>query len=324
VSKDFYAHAAFLEMETAERPADKRAQAVHAQFRAMPNHQQSQRVIPTMKTNITSLLSLTTRALLAAAALAAVSLPEAKAAVPAYGIDGNGNLRLILDVNTMVSVVLAPTQFFNGGVNVGLAIDPSGQLYAGDTNGDIYTLALNGTATLLGNPGLGPITGLDWNPLTNDLLVLSAGAQIFRANPVTGLQQGPTPVTAGFTGQAESIAWAGPGTGYVTFRNGGVTEVQRINLLNGSLLGLPDASPVVNNWTGVDIDQATGDVYMIGWLDDSWLVTGGANLTATHLATGNHLDWTALAILPTPEPGAAVLLLGAALAAGLRRRRRSE
>lgn len=72
----------------------------------------------------------------------------------------------------------------------------------------------------------------------------------------------------------------------------------------------------------MDIDPATGDVYMIGWLDDSWMVTGGAALTATQLATVNHLDWTALAILPTPEPCTSVLLLGAARAAGSRRRRR--
>lgn len=203
-----------FEMETAERPKDK-DHIERAQFRVMPNHQHASQFIPAVKTETTSHLSLAARTFLAAAAVAVASLPGTQAAVPAYGIDGNGNLRVIPDLNTMASVVLAPTQFFNGGVNVGPAIDPSGSLYAGDTDGNIFNLALNGTATLLGNPGLGPISGLDWNPLTNDLVALSVGGQIFRANPVTGLQQGPPPVIAGFTGQAESIAWAGPGSGPV-------------------------------------------------------------------------------------------------------------
>ena len=280
-----------------------------------------------MKLKTTSLLSIATRTLLAAAALAAVPLPGARAAVPAYGIDGNGFLRLIPDLNTMASVVLAPTQFFNGGVNAGLAIAPLGQLYAGDANGDIFSLALNGTATLLGNPGQGPITGLDWDPIASDLLVLSASpaSQIFHASPVNGSLIG-SPTPANIPGQAEDIAWLASGLGYVTFLAGAQTWVARMDLTTGNLiLGTPAMSSDVDNWTGVDIDPATNIAYMIGWLDDSWQITDNAgNLTATQLiATGNHLDWTALAIQQVPEPSTAALLLGSGAAAALRRQRRT-
>ena len=264
---------------------------------------------------------------LAAVALAAVVATPESRAVSAYGIDGIGDLRLITNLNTMTSTVLGPTGFGVSPVNVGLAIDPLGQLYAANGSGNIYSLAPNGTPTLLGNPGLGPITGLDWDTATNDLLVLSATPAhlIFHANPVTGAFQGPPPVNAGIIGQAEDIAWLAGSVGYITVLNGPLTEVHLINLTTGLFLpGTPATSGAVDNWTGVDVDPATNTAYMIGWVDDSWqIANGGGNLTATQLGTGTHLDWTAFAIIPTPEPSSAALLLGSAVFAGLRRQRRT-
>lgn len=261
-------------------------------------------------------------ALAAAVMLAGMATPESHA-VSAYGIDGAGDLRLITNLNTMTSVVLGPTGF-GGPVNVGLAINPSGQLYAGDGLGNIYTLAPNGAPTLLGNWGLGPITGLDWDPINNDLLVLSASPahSISHANPANGAQQGPV-VNAGITGQAEDIAWLTATLGYITFLNGPSTELSLISLATGALIGLPATSPAVDNWTGVDVDPATNTAYMIGWVDDGWQIAPGNPPTTTLLGTGSHLDWTAFAIIPTPEPTSTMLLAGGLLVAVSRRQRRA-
>ena len=253
--------------------------------------------------------------------LAVVAAPESHA-VSAYGIDGAGDLRLITNLNTMSSVVLGPTGL-TGPVNVGLAIDPSGQLYAGDGLGNIYALAPNGAPTLLGNWGLGAITGLDWDPISNDLLVLSAslaGHQLSHANPGNGAQQGSI-ITAliGTGDQAESIAFLAPGVGLITYLNGASTNVQVVNL-NTGVLGAGATGSPLDNWTGVDVDPSTNTAYMIGWDDDGWQVNPGP--TPVLLGIGTHLDWTALAI-PTPEPTSAMLLAGGLLVAVSRRQRRA-
>lgn len=261
-------------------------------------------------------------ALATAVMLAVVATPESRA-VTAYGIDGVGDLRLITNLNTMSSVILGPTGF-TGPVNVGLAIDPFGQLYAGDGLGNLYSLAPNGAPTLLGNWGLGAITGLDWDPISNDLLVLSAsgvGHQLSHANPGNGAQQGPI-VTAliASNDQAEGIAMLSSTIGLITFLNATSTSVQMINLNTGALLGTAATSTPGDNWTGVDVDPATNTAYMIGWIDDSWQV--GPGLTATHLGNTAHLDWTAFAI-PAPEPTSTMLLAGGLLVAVSRRQRRA-
>ena len=98
-----------------------------------------------------------------------------------------------------------------------------------------------------------------------------------------------------------------------------------INLTTGALIGTPAVSPAADNWTGVDVDPATNTAYMIGWLDDGWQITNNANnLSATQLGTGTHLDWTAFAIIPTPEPTSTVLLAGGLLVAASRRQRRAS
>ncbi len=260
-------------------------------------------------------------ALAVAVMLAVAATPESRA-VSAYGIDGAGDLRLITNLNTMTSVVLGPTGF-TGPVNVGLAIDPFGQLYAGDGLGNIYTLAPNGAPTLLGNWGQGPITGLDWDPTNNLLLVLSASPvhQLGHANPGNGAAVGPM-FNAAIVGQAEDIAWLAPGLGYITFLNGPLTELSLINLNTGALLNSPATSAAADNWTGVDVDPATNTAYMIGWDDDGWQIAPGNTPTTTLLGTGTHLDWTAFAIIPTPEPTSGMLLAGGLLVAFSRRQRR--
>lgn len=106
-----------------------------------------------------------------------LAAPGAQAAVFAYGIDGSGDLRQI-DLLTMQSTVLGSTGR-TGPTNVGLAIDQTDQLYLADSSGGIFYLALNGTTTPIGNPGQGAITGLDWDPVNNNLLVVTAGATFF-------------------------------------------------------------------------------------------------------------------------------------------------
>ena len=265
---------------------------------------------------------------LAVAAVAIISLTAAcrSHAAVAYGIDGNGNLRLITSLTTMSSVILGTTPFASGGVNVGLAIGPSGQLFAGDAGGNIYSLTPTGIPTLIGNPGQGPISGLDWDPSTGRLLAISGGGSpnIFRVSPVTGAVVGPT-VPANLVGNTpEDIAYYGAGKGLVTYRNAGNTAVQLIDLATGGLLGTPAVSGIIDNWTGVDVDNSTGNIYMLGWYDDSWQVTDSAgNLSATHLATGNHLDWTAFAIsLEVPEPASGCLIAAGFVGGLLRRKRR--
>ena len=262
----------------------------------------------------------------AGVAIIALTMTSRSHAAVAYGIDGNGNLRLITSLATMSSVVLGSTPFISGGINVGLAIDSAGQLFAGDAGGNIYSLTPNGIPTLIGNPGQGPISGLDWDPATGQLLAISGGGSpnIFRVSPITGAVVGPT-VPASLLGNTpEGIAYYGGGLGLVTYRNGGITAVQLINLATGGLFGTPAVSGVVDNWTGVDVDDSTGNIYMLGWFDDSWQVTNSAgNLTAAHLATGNHLDWTAFTIsLEVPEPASGWLFALGCGTALLRRRRR--
>lgn len=259
-------------------------------------------------------------ALAAVAVIGTMAATGAQAAVNAYGIDGVGDLRQI-DLLTMQSTVLGSTGR-TGPVNVGLAIDPAGQLYLGDGTGGIFSLAYNGTATPIGNPLQGPITGLDWDPITNDLLVVTSGAKMFHADPLTGNVIGPIVTALVGGGQIESIAFVSSVSGLITFGFGGNSEVSLISLNTGSLFGTPAFSNPGEYWTGVDVDQASAAAYMIGFPDDSWQVTNNAGtLTAAHLAANTHLDWTALAI-PVPEPGTGVLvLLGAAVAAVLGRRR---
>ena len=262
----------------------------------------------------------------ATAAIIMLTTASTSHAAVAYGIDGNGNLRLITSLGTMSSVILGSTPFASGGINVGLAIGPSGQLFAGDAGGNIYSLTPTGIPTLIGNPGQGPISGLDWDPTTNRLLAISGGGSpnIFRVSPITGAVVGPT-VPANLVGNTpEDIAYYAPGQGLVTYRNAGITAVQLIDLATGGLLGTPAVSGVADNWTGVDVDNSTGNIYMLGWFDDSWQVSNSAgNLTASHLATGNHLDWTAFAIsLDVPEPTSTWLIAIGCGTALLRRKRR--
>lgn len=270
------------------------------------------------------------RLLAVAGVLASLVAGARSHAVSAFGIDGNGFLRMIPNLSTMSSFVLGPTGFATGGVNVGLAIDPNGQLFAGDPAGNLYSLTPTGIPTLIGNPGLGPITGLDWDPVQNNLLVLSATYNISHANPVNGAQVGAI-LTAGVPGGTllEDIAWLNPSRAYLTFRDPGntATFVQLVTLgpSGGALVGTPATSSSVDNWTGVDVDPATGTAYMLGWLDDSWQVANSSgNLTATHIATGNHLDWTAFAIpfpAEAPEPGTGLLCALGLVGALFRRHR---
>lgn len=83
----------------------------------------------------------------ATAAIIALTTASTSHAAVAYGIDGNGNLRLITSLGSMSSVILGSTPFASGGINVGLAIGPSGQLFAGDAGGNIYSLTASHLAT---------------------------------------------------------------------------------------------------------------------------------------------------------------------------------
>lgn len=251
---------------------------------------------------------------------AMIAAPVAQSAVLAYGIDGIGELRQI-DLLTMQSTVLGSTGRA-GPFNVGLAIDPNDQLYLADGSGGIFSLALNGTTTLIGNPLQGAITGLDWDPMNNNLLVVTAGLTFFHADPLTGAALN-VPIAIPISGAViDSIAYVTPTVGLITYAIAGVSKVSLLSLTNGSLLGTPATAVLPDYWTGVDIDPATNIPYMIGFDDDSWQITNNAGtLTDTHIATNGHLDWTALAI-PIPEPGSAVLLLGGAGVLTLSRRRR--
>lgn len=267
---------------------------------------------------------------IASGVLAAAALAHRSAAATAYGIDGNGNLRVINNLSTMSSSVLGLTPFTYGATNgnVGLAMSPSGQLYAGDQFGNIWALSMTGVATPIGNTGVAaPITGLDWDPINNSLLVFtgSPAYQIFRASPTTGAQiSAAISVNLG-GGRAESIAWLNPSRALITFKDPGntISIVQLVGLGSGSgsLVGTPDSISILQEWTGVDVDPSTGTIHMIGWLDDSWQVANATGtLTATHIATGNHLDWTAFTMESIPEPsGVALLACGLAFLTARRR-----
>ncbi len=230
----------------------------------------------------------------------------------------------------MSSTILGPTPFnyaaTNNG-NVGLAISPTGQLYAGDQMGNVYTVSMTGVSTLIGNTGVpGPITGLDWDPQTNSLLVVTGSPtyQIYRASPVNGLQTGPAVSVNVSGGRTESIAWLNPTSAFLAYKDPGntISIVQLVSLATGALVGTPDSTSILNEWTGVDVDPASGTNYMIGWLDDSWTVTNSAGtLTASHLATNTHADWTAFTMASIPEPASVSLIAGGLAFLTMRRRR---
>jgi hypothetical protein len=95
-----------------------------------------------------------------------------------------------------------------------------------------------------------------------------------------------------------------------------------VSLATGALVGTPDSTSILNEWTGVDVDPASGTNYMIGWLDDSWTVTNSAGtLTASHLATNTHADWTAFTMASIPEPASVSLIAGGLAFLTMRRRR---
>jgi hypothetical protein len=266
---------------------------------------------------------------MAAALLACAAWHDPASAASAFGIDGNGQLRSISNLSTMSSTVLGLTPFTYAATNgnVGLAQSPSGQLYAGDNFGNIWALSMTGVATPIGNTGVAaPITGLDWDPVNNSLLVFTGGPayQIFRASPLTGAQIGPAITVNLGGGRAESIAWLNPGRALITYKDPGntISLVQLVAFGSGALVGVPDSTSILQEWTGVDVDPVTGDIFMIGWLDDSWQVTNTAGtLNATHLATGNHLDWTAFTLESVPEPGTGLMLGSGVLFLAARRRR---
>lgn len=261
--------------------------------------------------------------------LAAATLPQRAAAATAYGIDGIGNLRAINNLATMSSTVLGLTPFSYAATNgnVGLAMSPTGQLYTGDQFGNIWSLSMTGVATPIGNTGVAaPITGLDWDPINNSLLVFtgSPAYQIFQASPTTGAQISPAVTVPLGGGKAESIAWLNPSRALITYKDPGntISIVQLVALGSGSLVGTPDSTSILQEWTGVDVDPSTGTIHMIGWLDDSWQVTNTAGtLNATHIGTGNHLDWTAFTMESIPEPATASLLVCGLVYLSARRRR---
>lgn len=229
----------------------------------------------------------------------------------------------------MSSTVLGSTPF-NYGVtngNVGLAMSPFGQLYAGDHFGNIWALSMSGVATPIGNTGVAaPISGLDWDPMSNSLLVFTGGStpQIFRASPTTGVQISPAVTINIGGGKTESIAWLNPSRALITYEDPGntISIVQLVALGSGNLVGTPDSINVLQKWTGADVDPSTGTIHMIGFLDDSWQVTNTAGtLNATYVATGNHLDWTAFTMESIPEPASASLFTcGLVLLCASRRR----
>lgn len=111
----------------------------------------------------------------------------------------------------------------------------------------------------------------------------------------------------------------------ITYKDPGnsISIVQLVAFGSGALVGVPDSTSILQEWTGVDVDPVTGDIFMIGWLDDSWQVTNtSGTLSAAHLATGNHLDWTAFTLESVPEPGTGLLIFSGVLFLAARRRRK--
>ena len=299
-------------------------------------------------------MSLFTRPLVYAAALAACSLAPVAHAAVVYSLASNGTQLIRFDSATpgTVTTVGAITGAGSLGLD-GLDFRPANGLLYGysDQTGSIYTVNTStGSATLvaaISAPTNTPLLGIDFNPVADRLRIVTDNEQNLRVNVAGGATAvdgtlayaagdpnfgvSPGIIDAAYT-NSDTNAATGTTLYYIDYLTH--TLVSTTNP-NGGVLNTIGALGVNNSEnTGFDIFTDFGvntayATFRVGGVNGFYginLSTGAATLLG---AVGNTTRLWGLAIVPgttaVPEPGSLALVGLAGLAAwGARRRRRGQ
>ncbi len=242
-------------------------------------------------------------------------------AVPAFGIDSNGDLYRI-DLATGTTTLIGQTDInFDFAVTVpqGLAVSASGSLFATDILGMLYELdPTDASTTLIGDTGLGNIEGLDFLGTTDTLIAAdfdSRPPSLFTLDLATG---DPTLlVTASEPAVAvRSMTLIDMDTAIIRTDDPEENTLRRLDLSTGALttIGAVSGFPGL---TGLDFG-IDGNLYGLTNVGEI-LAIDPTNANATLIAdTG--IGWLGLAAVPIPEPNSmALVLAGTAALACIRR-----
>lgn len=298
-------------------------------------------------------MSLFTRPLICAAALAACALAPAAHAAVVFSLASNGTQLIRFDSATPGTVTAVGAITGTGSFLDGLDFRPANGLLYGYSNqtGSIYTVNTStGAATLvtaISTPTNTFTLGIDFNPVADRLRIVTALDQNLRVNVAGGatVVDGTLTYAAGdpnfganpnIVDAAYTNSDTNPATGttlyYIDFGTNTLVSTTNPNagLLNTvGALGVDTDSDVgfdIFTEFGVNIAYASLRVGGVNGFYGINLATGAATLLG---AVGNTTPLFGLAIVPgraeVPEPGSLALVGLAGLAAwGARRRKMSQ
>lgn len=225
------------------------------------------------------------------------ALPEAAKGVVTGLATATDDTLYAIKLNTAEATPIGPTGV---GLLEGVAVSPSGGLYATDTSGNLYSVSpTTGSAALIGPTGLGNIEGLDFNGST--LLAASfASTPTFYAIDVATATPTSIVVATAATGAVRSMAAQDSNTLLVAATNSiGTNDLWRVTLSTGAVTnigtitipGNPSVSPL-----GLDFGL-DGKLYGLNG-DGTLIVIDPATAAVTPVGATGSQFWLNLAGVP--------------------------
>ena len=264
------------------------------------------------------------------AGVLALSVRSAAADQLGFAVDNTTNL-FSVDLTTATATPIGPTgQFLQG-----LAISPTGSLFATDFLGNLFSVSnTTGAATLIGSTGLGDVEGLSFNGTTligTNFSNLGGPTTVSAINTTTAA---PTTITTFSQGPVRAMAVVNPNTIDVASDSPVSQSLVQVNLLTGtntSLGQLPSMGAALIAALNFGTD---GVLYALDPFGNEFMIaSNGAGIPVGNTGGQDWLDLTmastvldpplplasasALAALdppdPVPEPNSMTLLLIAVL-----------